>query len=365
MRDGQSRVYDGWRELEEIVSPLNGTHKDRQAFVWGAGLDELLCYAKKVGSTWTKRFAFQDRMSSTHKLVDAAGVVVEEYVYDPYGEPTVTTLSGLATDNPYLWTGRRYDPETGWYYFRNRYYSPALGRFVTEDPLGVWGDTAHFGNPYAYAGNSPFGLFDPLGLQTGGGGHHWVPKSVWNGPNRVGDFSPAVKGVFDRVSGPISGRHGWDKAHARYNKAAAKEMKAWLKRLKTSPSKVTVRQAERFAKFMETGKSAAGRVNPTIKRFNDRIRDNLTKRAKRRAAKLAARKSAACLGKKGLKTAAKKIVAPAAFLYLWATTGIDNAIHDAFWPASEMLNGPSDYELAEIEGELDAELPVFPGSSSE
>lgn len=202
--EGQERwlfyVYDGWREIEEISSPLDGTHDEENVFVWGAGLDELLCYASKVGSTWIKRFAFQDRRSSTHKLVDAAGVAVEDYVYGPYGTPNVTTKSGYApTENPYLWTGRRYDLETSWYYFRNRYYSPALGRFVTEDPLGVWMDGAHLGNPYAYGGNSPLVLGDPMGLQVEYGS--WLKWLQWTGEaqrvpdENVGDWQQGQEGI--------------------------------------------------------------------------------------------------------------------------------------------------------------------------
>jgi len=44
--------------------------------------------------------------------------------------------AGSLTSNYYLFTGRRYDPESDAYYFRNRYYSGSLGRFVTRDPIG-------------------------------------------------------------------------------------------------------------------------------------------------------------------------------------------------------------------------------------
>jgi RHS repeat-associated protein len=60
--------------------------------------------------------------------------------------------------------GQPYDPETGLYYFRNRYYDPELGRFLTADPLGyVDGPSL-----YAFAGNDPVNGRDPLGLQMGG-----------------------------------------------------------------------------------------------------------------------------------------------------------------------------------------------------
>ena len=48
------------------------------------------------------------------------------------GDETSGTLSG----NYYTFTGRRSDPESELYYFRNRYYSGSLGRFVTRDPHG-------------------------------------------------------------------------------------------------------------------------------------------------------------------------------------------------------------------------------------
>lgn len=55
------------------------------------------------------------------------------------------------TGNPFRFTGRRLDAETGLYYYRTRYYSPTLGRFLQTDPVG-YGDNM---NMYAYVGNQP------------------------------------------------------------------------------------------------------------------------------------------------------------------------------------------------------------------
>jgi len=66
-------------------------------------------------------------------LADYPGASVQTVQYDPYGQPT---LSGTATGNPLLFQGQRYDAESGLYYFRNRYYSPVLGRFMQRDPMG-------------------------------------------------------------------------------------------------------------------------------------------------------------------------------------------------------------------------------------
>jgi RHS repeat-associated protein len=48
-------------------------------------------------------------------------------------------------------TGREYDPETGLYYYRARYYDPKIGRFVSQDPIGFLGGN----NFYAYVENNP------------------------------------------------------------------------------------------------------------------------------------------------------------------------------------------------------------------
>ena len=67
--------------------------------------------------------------------------------------------------NPYTYTAREYDPETGLYYYRARYYDAAAGRFLQEDPFG-FGAGVNF---YAYVNNNPINLIDPMGLLTIGG----------------------------------------------------------------------------------------------------------------------------------------------------------------------------------------------------
>src|SRR6266545_8058791 len=59
-------------------------------------------------------------------------------------------------------TGREWDPETGLYYYRARYYDPRLGRFISEDPI-LWAGGENF---YSYVKNRPATLSDPQGLQS-------------------------------------------------------------------------------------------------------------------------------------------------------------------------------------------------------
>jgi RHS repeat-associated protein len=63
----------------------------------------------------------------------------------------------------YLYTARRYDPESHLMFYRSRYMDSQLGRFISSDTIGVWGDPNSLGNGYAYAGNFPGSSVDPVG----------------------------------------------------------------------------------------------------------------------------------------------------------------------------------------------------------
>jgi RHS repeat-associated protein len=93
---------------------------------------------------------------------------VERYGYEDFGKPWFMTgggapLPGSLVENPYLFTGRRFDPETAYYYYRMRYHEPRTGRFLTRDPIGIWTDPGNHGNGTTYVGNNPFSRVDPRG----------------------------------------------------------------------------------------------------------------------------------------------------------------------------------------------------------
>ncbi len=80
-------------------------------------------------------FYHYDGLGSVVALSNTNGVIVEQYSYDAFGSATITTTPGYTSpNNPYMFTGRRYDPETGLYYYRARYYAPKLARFLQPDP---------------------------------------------------------------------------------------------------------------------------------------------------------------------------------------------------------------------------------------
>jgi RHS repeat-associated protein len=104
-------------------------------------------------------YVHHDVKGSTVALtVPGSSGAADTYTYSEYGQPQ--SGSWMA----YEYAGYRYDSETGLYYMPARYYSPALGRFVQADPVGFRGGM----NLYAYAGNDPVNLMDPMGLTPDG-----------------------------------------------------------------------------------------------------------------------------------------------------------------------------------------------------
>jgi len=119
------------------------------------GIDEIFTRVDSTGAFTP----LKDALGSTIALVDANGGLVTQYAYDPFGN---TTVSGASSSNGFQYTGRE-NEGTGLYFYRGRYYSPLLGRFISQDPLGLAGSGP---NLYAYTGNSPTNFSDPFGLQT-------------------------------------------------------------------------------------------------------------------------------------------------------------------------------------------------------
>lgn len=119
----------------------------------GLEVDEFFARVDGFG----ERVPIVDGISSTIALLDPSGGLAAEYSYEPFGS---TAISGEPNKNASRFTGRE-DDGSGFYYYRARYISPALHRFVSEDPLDLRGGDI---NLYVYALNSPTNYNDPSGL---------------------------------------------------------------------------------------------------------------------------------------------------------------------------------------------------------
>jgi RHS repeat-associated protein len=135
---------------EYTASGLTGTYS------YYPGTDKL--HGLQLGSGKRYYYLTNGRADVTG-LIDSVGAVVNRYRYGAFGG-TEVAIDGV--DQPYRFAGREYDEQSGLYFNRARYYSPDLGRFVSEDPFGLSGGI----NPYAYAQNNPCSYRDPSGLAS-------------------------------------------------------------------------------------------------------------------------------------------------------------------------------------------------------
>jgi len=157
-------VYHGWNlaaEMDEKFDVL-------RHFIWGldisgtpggaGGIGGLLMIQDQEGSS--TYFPAYDLSGNVAALLNAAdGKLAAIYEYSPFGE-LLRSEGDYSAKNPFQFSTKFTDSETGLCYYGYRYYSPKLGRFINRDPSGESGGL----NLYGFAGNSPSNCYDYLGL---------------------------------------------------------------------------------------------------------------------------------------------------------------------------------------------------------
>jgi len=111
-----------------------------------------------------------DHLGTPHCLTDAHGQAVWKSSYLAFGNIKTEANNGAGIDNPLRFAGQYHDRETGLFYNLNRYYDPAMKRYLTQDPLKLAAGL----NFYFYVAANPITCTDPLGLLAGLDNSHSV-----------------------------------------------------------------------------------------------------------------------------------------------------------------------------------------------
>ncbi len=204
----------------QVVEEQDGSDNVLRQYVYGRYIDEPLTRDDRSngqtvadlndGSGDDRLFYHCNTQYSTFALTDETGSIVEGYQYDAYGRQTVFTDAGgdnqwftqddeltvngsSELHNPYMFQGRRFDVESGMYFYRNRYYNSRLGRFISRDPMGVWYDVLAYGNAYSSFSSRPLVSVDPIGF-----GVEPFPENLESRSESVRDVRNLVKKAVNK-----------------------------------------------------------------------------------------------------------------------------------------------------------------------
>lgn len=158
-------VRYSWDDQERLVRETDGTGAVLARYTWGGPNQPL---SMRLGSV--PYYPHSNARGDILAITDATGKRVASYEYGPWGE--LISSTGSLTQ-PWRSAGYYSDRETGLSYVQQRYYDPALGRFLTKEPMfsdfcvdcgfEALLDHAPVTSPYAYAQNRPLVFVDPDG----------------------------------------------------------------------------------------------------------------------------------------------------------------------------------------------------------
>lgn len=145
-------IYDGWN----LAAELDGSNALIKNYVWS---EDALLLINEAGNSYHVGYDGNENVTSLVKAGD--GTVAAAYEYDPFGN-TLQATGAYSAANPFRFSGKYAEQETGLIYYGYRYYNPQIGRWISRDPI----EEADGINLYGFVGNDAIGKTDVLGLFT-------------------------------------------------------------------------------------------------------------------------------------------------------------------------------------------------------
>jgi RHS repeat-associated protein len=163
-------LYDGWN----LVAVLDGWNNRLYSFNWGldlsgstqgaGGVGGLISMTVYSGTNAGTYFYCYDGNGNVVALLNAAtGAITADYEYGPFRE-LIRATGPMAKVNPFMFSTKYYDWETGLSYYGYRYYNPSTGRWLSKDPMG---EQQRAMNLYQFTANDCVNGIDILGLLAG------------------------------------------------------------------------------------------------------------------------------------------------------------------------------------------------------
>jgi RHS repeat-associated protein len=160
-------TYDGQQRRVRIIEKDNGIVQSNSKIVW---CRREICEERAADGTTVARRAFgqgeqvsganryfaADHLGSIAEVTDGTASLSARYSFDPWGSRTLTSGTDLTGVG---YTGHRWHSNASGWLTQYRFFDPAMGRWASEDPLGL----EQGPNLYAYVVNNPLNTVDPDG----------------------------------------------------------------------------------------------------------------------------------------------------------------------------------------------------------
>jgi RHS repeat-associated protein len=201
-------AYDGWN----LRALLDSQSSIVSSFMWGLDLSGSMQGVGGVGGllaisqyapTNSQQFTCFDGNGNVTALVDmASSAITGQYEYGPFGE-LIRLTGATAAINPFRFSTKYQDEETGFLYYGFRYYNPSTGIWLSRDPIEEKGGN----NLYGFVDNNAIRNVDHLGQWNSNVHYFWT--FMWSVDAGITPGYAEMIGAADDATDSLWGGISW------------------------------------------------------------------------------------------------------------------------------------------------------------